>query len=182
MKVRKFGKNIVLSGGSLRQSSGKDQWNCYCDLQASLHQMCVMLWANGAFLLKRLVHSSNIGHLVVLAEKKSLWIVSVRGPKIQWLQYSVPWISFPYPLTIWMLRRFVYFNIRTLCVMVMWDEFLHFLIICVEKLFHYLREYGLLPHRKDLWNCYCDLQGTPSLEACGCGGLLKYLILKRPVR
>ena len=72
MKVEKFGKNIVIPEGSLRQSSGKDQWNCYCDLQASLHQMCVMRWANGAILLKRLVHSSNIEHLVVLAEKKSL--------------------------------------------------------------------------------------------------------------
>ena len=80
MKVEKFGKNIVIPDGSLRQSSRKDQWNCYCDLQASLHQMCVMLWANGAILLKRLVHSSNIEHLVVLAEKKSLWMVSVRGP------------------------------------------------------------------------------------------------------
>ncbi len=39
-----------------------------------------MLWANGAILLKRLVHLSNIEHLVVLAEKKSLWTVSVRGP------------------------------------------------------------------------------------------------------
>jgi hypothetical protein len=80
VKVEKFGKNIVIPEGSLRQSSGKDQWNCYCDLQASLHQMCVMRWANGAILLKRLVHSSNIEHLVVLAEKKSLWMVSVRGP------------------------------------------------------------------------------------------------------
>jgi hypothetical protein len=80
VKVEKFGKNIVIPDGSLRQSSRKDQWNCYCDLQASLHQMCVMRWANGAILLKRLVHSSNIEHLVVLAEKKSLWMVSVRGP------------------------------------------------------------------------------------------------------
>jgi hypothetical protein len=31
----------------------KDQWNCYCDLQVSLHQMCVMLWANGSLLLEK---------------------------------------------------------------------------------------------------------------------------------
>jgi len=81
VKVRKFGKNVVLSDGSLRQSSGKDQWNCYCDLQASLHQMCVMRWANGAVLLKSLVHSSSIEHLVVLAEKKLRWTVSLQEPK-----------------------------------------------------------------------------------------------------
>ena len=80
MKVKKFGKNIVIPDGSLRQSSGKDEWNYYCDLQASLHQMCVMRWANGAILLKRVVHSSSTDYLVVLAEKKSLWMVSVRGP------------------------------------------------------------------------------------------------------
>ena len=94
VKVEKFGKNIVIPEGSLRQSSGKDQWNCYCDLQASLHQMCVMRWANGAILLKRLVHSSNIEHLVVLAEKKSL-LDSIRARAKFWcLQYSFPWISF----------------------------------------------------------------------------------------
>ena len=82
VKVEKFGKNIVIPDGSLRQSSRKDQWNCYCDLQASLHQMCVMLWANGAILLKRLVHLSSTEHLVVLAEKKSLWTVSVREPNL----------------------------------------------------------------------------------------------------
>ena len=82
MKVEKFGKNIVIPDGSLRQSSRKDQWNCYCDLQASLHQMCVMRWANGAILLKRLVHLSSTEHLVVLAEKKSLWTVSVREPNL----------------------------------------------------------------------------------------------------
>ena len=65
VKVRKFGKNIVtnfrrtfwskiilqvLRGfGAFR----KDQWNCYCDLQVSLHQMCVMLWANGNVTLKK---------------------------------------------------------------------------------------------------------------------------------
>ena len=81
MKVRKFGKNIMISDGSLRQSSGKDQWNCYCDLQVSLHQMCVMLWVNGAVFLERLVHLSNIDYLVVLAEKKLLWTVSVQEPK-----------------------------------------------------------------------------------------------------
>ena len=94
VKVEKFGKNIVIPDGSLRQSSRKDQWNCYCDLQASLHQMCVMRWANGAILLKRLVHSSNIEHLVVLAEKKSL-LDSIRARAKFWcLQYSFPWISF----------------------------------------------------------------------------------------
>jgi hypothetical protein len=89
VKVEKFGKNIVIPDGSLRQSSRKDQWNCYCDLQASLHQMCVMRWANGAILLKRLVHLSNTEHLVVLAEKKSLWTVSVREPNL-----GVPSIPF----------------------------------------------------------------------------------------
>ena len=93
MKVEKFGKNIVIPEGSLRQSSGKDQWNCYCDLQASLHQMCVMLWANGTVLLTRLVHSSNIEHLVVLAEKKSLWTVSVREPNLGVSSILFLWIS-----------------------------------------------------------------------------------------
>ena len=94
MKVEKFGKNIVIPDGSLRQSSRKDQWNCYCDLQASLHQMCVMRWANGAILLKRLVHSSNIEHLVVLAEKK-IALDGIRARAKLWcLQYSFPWISF----------------------------------------------------------------------------------------
>ena len=93
MEVEKFGKNIVIPDGSLRQSSRKDQWNCYCDLQASLHQMCVMLWANGAILLKRLVHSSITEHLVVLAEKKSLWTVSLREPNLGVSSILFPWIS-----------------------------------------------------------------------------------------
>ena len=71
----------------------KDQWNCYCDLQASLHQMCVMRWANGAILLKRLVHLSNTEHLVVLAEKKSLWTVSVREPNLGVSSILFLWIS-----------------------------------------------------------------------------------------
>jgi hypothetical protein len=92
VKVKKFGKNIVIPDGSLRQSSRKDQWNCYCDLQASLHQMCVMRWANGAILLKRLVHLSSTEHLVVLAEKKSLWTVSVREPNLGVSSILFPWI------------------------------------------------------------------------------------------
>ena len=93
VKVEKFGKNIVIPDGSLRQSRRKDQWNYYCDLQASLHQMCVMRWANGAILLKRLVHLSSTEHLVVLAEKKSLWIVSVREPNFGVSSILFPWIS-----------------------------------------------------------------------------------------
>ncbi len=93
VKVEKFGKNIVIPDGSLRQSSRKDQWNCYCDLQASLHQMCVMRWANGAILLKRLVHLSNTEHLVVLAEKK-IALDRIRARAKSWCpQYSFfPWI------------------------------------------------------------------------------------------
>ena len=44
--------------------------------------MCVMLWANGAIVLKRLVHLSSTEHLVALAEKKLLWTVSVREPNL----------------------------------------------------------------------------------------------------
>jgi len=36
-------------------------------------------------------------------------------------------------------------------------------IVCVNFL-HYLDDHGLLVHGKDQWNCYCDLQGTPSLK------------------
>ncbi len=34
--VEKFGKNIVIPDGSLRQSSRKDQWNCYCDFKQTV--------------------------------------------------------------------------------------------------------------------------------------------------
>jgi len=43
--------------------------------------MRVMLWANGTVFLKRPVHSLNIEYLVVLAEKKLRWSVSVQVPK-----------------------------------------------------------------------------------------------------
>jgi len=36
-------------------------------------------------------------------------------------------------------------------------------IVCVNFL-HYLDDHGPLVHGKDQWNCYCDLQGTPSLK------------------
>jgi len=51
--------------------------------------MCVMLWANGAILLKRLVHLSSTEHLVALAEKK-IAVDRIRARAKLWcLQYSL---------------------------------------------------------------------------------------------
>jgi len=125
MKVRKFGKNIVVSDGSLRQSIGKDQWNCYCDLQVSLHQMCVLLWANGTVLLKISVHSSNIEYLVVLAEKKLHWNVSMQVPKSG--DFNIQFLGF-------LFRVRNHPNVRqdsftsTWLWMIAYDKFLQYLI------------------------------------------------------
>ena len=93
--------------------------------------MCVMLWANGAVLLKRLVHSSNIERLVVLAEKKSLWTVSVRGPN-----FDVSNILFLGFLS-WFIQPSACCEdsftstYKQLCVMVAYEKFVQYLIHCV---------------------------------------------------
>jgi len=38
------------------------------------------------------------------------------------------------------------------------------LSIVFVNFLQYLDQYGPPAHRKDQWNCYCDLQGTPSLK------------------
>ena len=98
--------------------------------------MCVMLWANGAILLKKLVHSSNIEHLVILAEKKSLWTVSVRGPN-----FGVSNILFLGCLSCFIqpsacCEDSCTSTFKQLCVMVAYEKFVQYLIPCVLTVFY----------------------------------------------
>jgi hypothetical protein len=156
--------------------------------------MCVMRWANGAILLKRLVHLSSTEHLVVLAEKKNRF-----GPYPCESQILVSPVFFSFGFRCWCLQPSACvkdsftltfkqlcdgWTLTSFCTL----DWLYekkmmstsLLIVCVNFL-QYLDQYGPPAHRKDQWNCYCDLQASLH-QMCAMLWANGAILLKRPVR